>query len=95
MLRWIIQFIMSHIGSKSIPINKGIEIKQYKSNLYIKGKLGVSKMPNTKYVIKDEKAYIYLSQKNFWGTFQSITSNIIKGVTFGFRKRYDYNFWKE
>lgn len=85
--------IMSRIGKKEIIIPSGVEVKKDGDVLSVKGPLGeLSRSFKGDLNILIENNIIKVSPKKelenlaLWGTFASHISNMIEGVTKGFKK---------
>ena len=85
--------IMSRIGKKEIIIPSGVEVKKDGDVLSVKGPLGeLSRSFKGDLDILIENNIIKVSPKKelenlaLWGTFASHISNMIDGVTKGFKK---------
>ncbi len=90
---------MSRIGKLPVDIPSGVEVKLEGSKIVFK-KGNVLKELDTKdnVIVKVEDNQIKFSPKGedrqskaFWGTYRSIASNIITGITVGFEKKLEIN----
>lgn len=90
---------MSRIGKLPVDIPAGVEVSMDGSKIIFK-KGSVQKELDTKdnVIVKIENNQIVFSPKGedrqskaFWGTYRSISSNIITGITTGFEKKLEIN----
>ncbi len=90
---------MSRIGKLPVDIPAGIEVRMDGSKIVFK-KGNVQKELDTKdnVIVKIENNQIVFlpkgddrQSKAFWGTYRSISSNIITGLTTGFEKKLEIN----
>ncbi len=90
---------MSRIGKLPVDIPSGVEVKLEGSKIVFK-KGNVQKELDTKdnVIVEVEDNQIKFSPKGedrqskaFWGTYRSIASNIITGITVGFEKKLEIN----
>ena len=90
---------MSRIGKQPVNIPSGVEVKLDGDSLVFK-KGSVQKSLDTKgnVVVKIEDGNIIFSPKSderkdraFWGTYRSLSQNIIVGLTEGFSKQLEIN----
>ncbi|HKL16863.1 MAG TPA: 50S ribosomal protein L6 [Patescibacteria group bacterium] len=89
---------MSHIGKQKINIPEKAEIKITKQEISVKGPKGELKLDLPRNV-KVEKSEDFLNvsvkkpevkqQRSLWGTFARLISNMIHGVTEGFKKELE------
>lgn len=91
---------MSRIGKKIITISEGITVELKGNNLVVKGPKGELKQrvhPRVNIGIKDNEVTVGVANENLkkdralWGTFASITINMIKGVSEGYKKQLEIN----
>ena len=90
---------MSRIGKLPVEIPSGVEVTMDGSKIVFK-KGSVQKELDTKnsVIVKIENNQIVFAPKGedrqsqaFWGTYRSISSNIITGITKGFEKKLEIN----
>ena len=90
---------MSRIGKLPVEIPSGVEVTLDGSKIVFK-KGSVQKELDTKnnVIVKIENNQILFTPKGedrqskaFWGTYRSISSNIITGITKGFEKKLEIN----
>jgi large subunit ribosomal protein L6 len=90
---------MSRIGKLPVDIPAGIEVRMDGNKIVFK-KGNVQKELDTKdnVIVKIENNQIVFlpkgddrQSKAFWGTYRSISSNIITGLTTGFEKKLEIN----
>ncbi len=90
---------MSRIGKLPVDIPAGVEVTMDGAKIVFK-KGNVQKELDTKnnVIVKIENNQIIFSPKGedrqskaFWGTYRSISSNIITGITKGFEKKLEIN----
>jgi large subunit ribosomal protein L6 len=90
---------MSRIGKLPVDIPSGVEVKVEGNKIVFK-KDKVQKELDFKgnVIVKVENNQIVFEPKGedrqsraFWGTYRSISSNIIKGITEGFEKKLEIN----
>ncbi len=90
---------MSRIGKLPVDIPSGVEVTLDGSKIVFK-KGSVQKELDTKnnVIVKVENNQIVFAPKGedrqsraFWGTYRSISSNIITGITKGFEKKLEIN----
>jgi large subunit ribosomal protein L6 len=90
---------MSRIGKLPVDIPAGVEVSMDGNKIVFK-KGSVQKELDTKdnVIVKIENNQIVFSPKGedrqskaFWGTYRSLTSNIITGLTTGFEKKLEIN----
>ncbi len=90
---------MSRIGKQPVNIPSGVEVKLNGSVLVFK-KGSVQKELDTKgnVIVKIEDGNIVFSPKSddrkdraFWGTYRSLSQNVIVGLTDGFVKKLEIN----
>ncbi len=90
---------MSRIGKLPVEIPSGVEVTMDGSRIIFK-KGSIQKELDTKdnVIVKIENNQIVFTPKGedrqskaFWGTYRSISSNIITGITKGFEKKLEIN----
>ncbi len=90
---------MSRIGKLPVEIPSGVEVTMDGSRIIFK-KGSIQKELDTKdnVIVKIENNQIVFAPKGedrqsraFWGTYRSISSNIITGITKGFEKKLEIN----
>ncbi len=90
---------MSRIGKLPVEIPSGVEVSMDGSKIVFK-KGSVQKELDTKnnVIVKIENNQIVFAPKGedrqskaFWGTYRSISDNIITGITKGFEKKLEIN----
>ncbi len=90
---------MSRIGKQPVNIPSGVEVK-VNGNVLVFKKGSVQKELDTKgnVIVKIEDGNIVFSPKSdsrkdsaFWGTYRSLSQNVIVGLTDGFVKKLEIN----
>jgi len=90
---------MSRVGKNPVPIPTGVTVTLNGAVLAVKGKLGELKLNVTDEVtteVKDGKVWVknVNSSKRSrmqWGTTRALVSNMVKGVSEGYKKILDIN----
>lgn len=90
---------MSRIGKKPIEIPSGVQIEIKDNRIKVSGPKGSLEMMivyEVKVELKDNAVIVDRKQKSkrasaMWGTTNRLISNMIKGVTEGFKKRLELN----
>lgn len=89
---------MSRIGKKPIEIPKGVEVKIQGDAVLVKGPKGELKKefrPNIFISLEDGNKIILkpkdglIQTRKLWGTYRTLISNMIEGVTKGFEKKLE------
>ena len=89
---------MSRIGRRKINIPQGVEVKEDKDSLKIKGKLGeldIKLHNHVKVAVKDGSINVSVKDpenkedRALWGLHNALISNMIEGVENGFEKELE------
>ncbi len=91
---------MSRIGKKKIIIPSGVTAGIEKNQVFVKGPKGELRLnlhPRVTVVFEGNEIVNSVANENnkqdraLWGTFSSLISNMVKGVTEGFKKQLEIN----
>jgi large subunit ribosomal protein L6 len=91
---------MSRIGKQPIIIPEKVEVKVESNTITVKGpkgELSMDKSADIEVVIKDNEITIAIPEnskkllRSMWGTTRSLLSNLIIGVTAGYKKQLEIN----
>ncbi|MFA7662475.1 MAG: 50S ribosomal protein L6 [Patescibacteria group bacterium] len=89
---------MSRIGKQPVIIPAKVEVKYVDSMLTVKGPKGELKqlvLPEVNLEISDKEILVSVkrpkikTQRAYWGLYQRLISNMVKGVTEGFEKKME------
>lgn len=89
---------MSRIGKKLIPIPQGVVVEISENTLRIKGPKGeLARIlhADISAVVRDNTIAIFPAQESkkspaLWGLSRSLVSNMVQGVTHGFKKKLEF-----
>ena len=90
---------MSRVGKNPVVIPQGVECSIANDTFHAKGKLGNLELPLSREVkveIADGKVHVTPLSKSktarmMWGTTQRLVTNVVTGVSEGFKKRLEVN----
>lgn len=87
---------MSRIGKKPIEISSQVTMQMENQMLTVKGSKGSLTMKiHEDYNVRQEGTLLYIApvkdQTPLWGTLRTCVSNMVKGVSEGFRKDLEFN----
>ena len=90
---------MSRVGKNPVAIPAGVDVQISGSELIAKGKLGEERVSFSNQVtVKKDQDSITVApisnskqSRSHWGTFRSLVSNVIQGVSEGFTTKLEIN----